>query len=185
MKSKSFKILAIMDRSLVRFASACGALSALAMILLLINVFYDVVMRYVFNDVSIAMQELEWHLFALVFMLGIPYAMAEDGHVRVDILYDSHSDRTKAWINLFGSIGFVIPFVVLVAWFGTDFAYQAYEINESSGDPGGLPHRWLIKSLIPVSSVLVALAGLGMAVRAVRVLLRQVQYSDTKQGAQI
>lgn len=163
-------------------SSLCGVIAALAMVLLLFNVFYDVVMRYVFNDVSIGMQELEWHLFSVVFLMGTPYAMSRDGHVRVDIFYDGLSQSKKATINLFGALVFVLPFTCLVAWYGIDFAYQAYVINEGSGDPGGLPYRWVIKALIPLSFVLMALAALGMIAKALRVLFLQDQYEHHDMG---
>jgi len=85
---------------------AIGGLCSIVMMLMVLNVFYDVVMRYFFNDVSIAMQELEWHLFAVMFMFGIGYTLKEDGHVRVDIIYDQMSKKTQAIINLVGSLLF-------------------------------------------------------------------------------
>jgi TRAP-type mannitol/chloroaromatic compound transport system permease small subunit len=81
---------------LEKILNGLGNLCSLLMILMILNVFYDVVMRYLFNDVSIAMQELEWHLFAAMFMLGVGYTLKEDGHVRVDIFYEKMSLLTLA-----------------------------------------------------------------------------------------
>lgn len=170
------------DKFCVKVTSACGVLACLAMILMLFNVFYDVVMRYAFNDVSIGMQELEWHLFATVFMLGTPYAMQRDGHVRVDIFYDTWSEHRKALINLVGAVVFVMPFVVLVTYYGTEFSYNAFQMGEGSGDPGGLPHRWIVKSLIPVSFALMGIAGIGMMTKAILVMRGQASYSDSEKG---
>jgi len=167
------------DRLFAYATRACGAVASFAMVLLLLNVFYDVVMRYAFNDVSIGMQELEWHLFAVVFLLGTPYAMSKDGHVRVDIFYERLSDRSKAWINLVGSMLFVLPFIAVVAYYGIDFSYQAYVINEGSGDPGGLPYRWIIKALIPFSFALMGLAAMGMVTQALRVLVLREHYDHS------
>jgi TRAP-type mannitol/chloroaromatic compound transport system permease small subunit len=75
------------------------------MLLMIINVFYDVIMRYFFNDVSIGMQELEWHLFAAMFMFGIAYTLKEDGHVRVDIFYETMSARKKSHYKYFWLCG--------------------------------------------------------------------------------
>ena len=169
-------IILFIDRCCRRVTLACGWLACLAMVLLLLNVFYDVIMRYAFNDVSIGMQEMEWHLFAIVFLLGTPYAMQKDGHVRVDIFYDNWSDRSKAWINLLGALVFVMPFIGLVSWYGYDFAMEAYNLGEGSGDPGGLPYRWIIKSAIPLSFTLMGLAGLSMITQALRVLIGGEQY---------
>ena len=74
-----------------------GKLSAALFLLLLVNVFYDVIMRYAFNNVSIGMQELEWHLFATIFLLGVPYTLLKEGHVRVDIIYERLTPQRQAW----------------------------------------------------------------------------------------
>ena len=169
-------VILIFDRFFKRITTLCGMLAGLAMLLLLANVFYDVIMRYAFNDVSIGMQELEWHLFSCIFLLGIPYAMQRDGHVRVDILYDHWSDRRKAWINLIASLAFVLPFIAIVSFYSSDFAYEAYDMGEGSGDPGGLPHRWIIKGLIPVSFVLMGIGSLSMITQALRVLIGKENY---------
>lgn len=123
------------------------------------------------------MQELEWHLFSAVFLLGIPYAIHENSHVRVDIFYDRWSEKTQAFINLFGAVFFILPFVVLVTYYSVDFAFDAYEMGEGSGDPGGLPYRWLIKSLIPFSFIMMGLASLGLITRA---LLSVIQPSSIR-----
>ena len=164
------------DRFFSLLTRGCGAIACVAMILLLFNVFYDVITRYVFNDVSIGMQELEWHLFSCIFLLGTPYAMQCDSHVRVDIFYDRWNDKTKAWVNLLGVIFFVLPFISIVAYYSIDFAYEAYEMGEGSGDPGGLPHRWVIKALIPVSFMLMGIASLSMLTQALRVLVGKEAY---------
>jgi TRAP-type mannitol/chloroaromatic compound transport system permease small subunit len=166
-----------LDHFFARLARFCGILAGVAMICLLFNVFYDVVMRYALNNVSIGMQELEWHLFSAVFLLGIPYAIHENSHVRVDIFYDRWSEKTQAFINLFGAVFFILPFVVLVTYYSVDFAFDAYEMGEGSGDPGGLPYRWLIKSLIPFSFIMMGLASLGLITRA---LLSVIQPSSIR-----
>lgn len=165
------RFILLCDRLFALLSRGCGIIACLAMILLLFNVFYDVITRYVFNDVSIGMQELEWHLFTVVFLLGTPFAMMRDGHVRVDIFYERWSDKIKASVNLFGALVFVLPFVILVSWYGIDFAKDSYQMGEGSGDPGGLPYRWVIKSMIPLSFALMAVSGLGMVTQALRVLV--------------
>lgn len=171
-----------LDNGLARLSYICGWLASLAFVLMLLNVFYDVVARYVFNDVSIGMQELEWHLFAVAFMLGIPYALRTDGHVRVDVLYDRWPDQRKAWVNLVGAIVFVIPFALLIIYYGYGYALESYSLGEGSGDPGGLPYRWIIKSLIPVSAIFIATSGLGMVTQAIRVLRLGETYTSNSKG---
>jgi len=169
-------IILLLDRLFKHVAQFCGALASIAMILLLLNVFYDVIMRYAFNNVSIGMQELEWHLFSCVFLLGIPYAMQRDGHVRVDIFYDRWADATKAWVNILGTLLFLLPFITIVTYYSIGFSYDAYEMGEGSGDPGGLPYRWIIKALIPVSFILMGIASLSMCTQALRVLIGKEPY---------
>lgn len=171
--------LITLDNGLAKVARACGWVASLAFILMLFNVFYDVVARYVFSEVSIGMQEMEWHLYSVVFLLGIPYAIRTDGHVRVDIVYAGRSNRTKAWINLVGALTMVIPLAAFIAWLGWDFMIDSYQMGEGSGDPGGLPHRWIIKGVIPLSSFFTAVAGLGMATYALRVIRGEQSYHES------
>jgi TRAP-type mannitol/chloroaromatic compound transport system permease small subunit len=148
------KALAFIGKTIDVLGNFCSVL----MILMVANVFYDVVMRYFFNDVSIAMQELEWHLFAAMFMFGIAYTLKEDAHVRVDIVYDKLSARKKAWVNIFGSLVFALPITLIILYFSIDYTFDAFEMGEGSPDPGGLPHRWIVRAIIPTSSVFLLLA---------------------------
>lgn len=159
-----------LEKRLGRYSLLLGKVSALLLILLLLNVFYDVLMRYAFNDVSIGMQELEWHLYSAIFLLGIPFGLQAGGHVRVDLFYERLSLRHKAWVDLIGTLIFLIPFTLLVGWYGIDFAHEAYELGETSGDPGGLPARWIIKSVIPVAFFSMTVSGIGMLLRCINAI---------------
>jgi TRAP-type mannitol/chloroaromatic compound transport system permease small subunit len=149
-----------------RFSDATGTFSAFLLLLLILNVFFDVVMRYLFNDVSVGMQELEWHLFSMVFLFGIAYTLKADGHVRVDVIYEKLSVRKRAVMDIVGTVLFIWPFCFLVASYGIGFAYEAYDISEMSGDPGGLPYRWLIKGMISLSFICVLISSIGFILRA-------------------
>lgn len=151
-------------------SSVVGKIASLLLLLLVCNVTYDVFTRYVLSDVSIGMQELEWHLFATIVLIGIAYATTENAHVSVDFLYNKTSPKTQILINITGILLFVIPFCCLIIWYGSDYAATAYIRNEQSGDPGGLPYRWIIKSVIPLSSVLILLSNLGVLLRSIRAL---------------
>lgn len=157
-------------RIIGKIIDVLGNFCSLLMILMVVNVFYDVIMRYFFNDVSIGMQELEWHLFAAMFMFGIAYTLKEDGHVRVDIFYDAMSKRKQAFINIFGSIFLALPITVLICYYSIDYAMEAYTMGEGSGDPGGLPHRWIVRSVIPVSTMFLMLAILHVVLSQIEVL---------------
>ncbi|WP_086481602.1 TRAP transporter small permease subunit [Oceanospirillum sanctuarii] len=171
MSPTSAPLLVRLENGLNWVSDRLGTFSALLFLLLLVNVFYDVLARYLWNDVSIALQELEWHLFAAMFLFGVPYTLKAGGHVRVDLIYERLSPNARAWIDLMGTLVFLFPFCLLVGWFGIDFVKEAYELGESSGDPGGLSHRWIIKAAIPVSFGFMAVSGLGLLLNSVNTLL--------------
>jgi TRAP-type mannitol/chloroaromatic compound transport system permease small subunit len=160
-----------LEKAVNGFSDLLGRIAGVLLIGLLLNVFYDVVMRYLFNDVSIGMQELEWHLYASVFLLGISYALRHDGHVRVDLIYERRSVNAKSWIDLLGSLLFLLPFTLLVCYYGVDFVRESFALGEQSGDPGGLPYRWLIKSMIPFGFFAMTLSGVGVMLHSVNTLL--------------
>lgn len=174
-----------LDEGLARLSTFCGWIACIAMILMTANVFYDVVARYAFNSVSIGMQEMEWHLYSVVFLLGIPYALRNDAHVRVDVFYTNWSNTTKAWVNLIGAIIFVIPFAYLIVNYGYSFAVDSYNMGEGSGDPGGLPNRWIIKAVIPFAAFFIATAGLNMVTFALRVISGEKSYEVEHSGGDL
>ncbi len=159
------------ERAFGRVSGWVGGFSAVLLLLLLSNVSYDVVMRYVFNDVSIGMQELEWHLYSMIFLFGIAYTLSVDGHVRVDLVYERLSRRKRALIDILGTLLLLWPFCFLVTGYGIGFAHEAFQLGETSGDPGGLPYRWLIKAMIPVAFVCVLLSSVGFILHALNAYL--------------
>ena len=158
------------------------AVSWLVLILVLI-IAYDVAMRYLFQSGSVALQELEWHLFALVFMLGAAYTLKHDGHVRVDIFYQSRwmNDVRRAWVNLLGTIFMLFPFCVLIIYSAWPFVLSAYNFGEGSPDPGGLPYRFLLKAVIPIAFLLITLQGLSLLLRSVQIITEQSQKANYSQ----
>jgi TRAP-type mannitol/chloroaromatic compound transport system permease small subunit len=164
-----------------KIIDALGNFCSVLMLLMIMNVFYDVVKRYFFNDVSIGMQELEWHLFAAMFMFGIAYTLKEDAHVRVDIFYDQMSARKQAMINLFGSLFLALPITVVILYYSIDYTLGAYQMNEGSADPGGLPYRWIVRSVIPISSVFLVMSIIYMALNSVRTIITPVLITN-KEG---
>lgn len=157
------------ERSIDRFSDVLGWIAGFLTFVMLLNVFYDAIMRYFFRSGSIAMQEMEWHIFSVVFLFGISYALKEDGHVRVDILYDRFSPKWKAIVNIGGTLLFLIPLAVLIANGSTWYVHEAYSMGEISGDPGGLTHRYLIKAVIPLSFVFLIVTAAGFIVRNIKI----------------
>lgn len=152
-----------------RFSDLMGWIAGVLNLLMLINVFYDAITRYLFKTGSIALQEMEWHLFAMVFLFGMAYCLKEDGHVRVDLLYDHFPPRWKAVVNIGGTLLLLLPLSVLIIKGSTWYVKEAYTIGEISGDPGGLSHRWLIKAVIPASFVFLIVSAAGFMVRNINI----------------
>ena len=146
-------------------------------------VFVDVVMRYLFNTSYVFAQELEWHLFAFIFLMGAGYTLLNDGHVRVDIIYQRLGPRAKAWINLVGVIFFLIPgcaMVVITSW---KFTYNAWAVMEGSPDPGGIPCRFLIKGTITVGFTLLLIQGISLGFHSLLQLLGQETVEESGKEA--
>ena len=129
-------------------------------------VFVDVVMRYMFNTSFVFTQELEWHLFAFIFLMGAGATLLHNGHVRVDIFYQRFSDRNRAWINLAGVIFFLIPGCLMIIITSLKFVVSAFVVLEGSPDPGGIPYRFLLKACIPAGFTLVLMQGIALGVRS-------------------
>jgi len=163
-------VLITLEKWMDRIIDAVGYVTGVLLIVMILNVAYDVMMRYVFHNSSIGMQEVEWHLFAVIILYGTGYALRHNAHVRVDFVYDRLSERKKAWINIFGTVFFLLPLTALIIYGSYAFVMDAYTTNEISEDPGGLPYRWLIKAQIPAAFVFLVFAAINYIIHHVNVL---------------
>lgn len=132
-----------------------------------------VVLRYAFGQGSIALQESVMYMHGLVFMLGIPYALKEDAHVRVDLLYARLSERGRARVDLVGHLFALLPVAAVTFLYSQDYVAAAWRIHEGSPEVGGLPGIFLLKTLIPVTAGLLALQGAAGIARCVLLLRRR------------
>lgn len=148
-----------------KIADIIGYLCAAATILMMLNVFVDVVLRYFFKTGSVALEELEWHFFSIVILLGLSYTLKTDSHVRVDIFYSKIPYKKKAIINIVGTLLFLLPITLLVAVDSIPYAIESFRSNEGSGDPGGLAYWWIIKWLIPLSFWILAFYSIGFIIK--------------------
>ncbi len=114
---------------------------------------------------STILQELEWHLHTALFALCLGYGYIKNAHVRVDLILERLAPRSRAWIELLGCLVFMLPYTALVIWFAVDFAWTSWRIGEGSVSLIGIPHRWVIKSVLLVGLVLAFLAGLAILLR--------------------
>lgn len=141
-------------------------------VVLIAIILVNVILRYVFNEGLILFEELQWHVYAIGFMIGLSFAVVADRHVRIDVLAEHMSPRRRAWIELAGLLLFLLPFSIAVAIEAVPFVQRAWNLNEVSIAPGGLAHRWALKSVIVVAFVLIALAALARLSRVTSYLFR-------------
>jgi len=134
-------------------------------LVLLVVIVFNVLLRYVFNEGRIELEELQWHLYSIGFLLGLSYAYQADTHIRVDVLHERMQPRTQAWIELYGILLFLLPFVSLVLIYSMPFVGASFAVNEISPSPGGLPYRWFIKAFLPLGFGLLLLAAISRLIR--------------------
>ncbi len=139
---------------------------------------YDVVARYLFHAGSVALQEAEWHVFAVLFLIAAAYTLKHDAHVRVDVFYGRLGPRGKGIVDLFGTVVFLLPFTALLTWTSWNFVSMSWEMGESSADPGGLPYRWLMKGMIPVGFFLVGLQGIALSIHSLIAVITGTPQGD-------
>lgn len=152
----------------------------LALILFAVTA-YETIQRYLFRQTSVALQETTWHLYSFLFLLGMAYTLKHNRHVRVDIFYDRMSERLKAWVDLFAILVLILPFCLLMIGFSWNFMLTAYQIGERSGDPGGLPARWILKAAIPAGFSLLLLQGISEILKNLFVLFQGKKITPTPQ----
>jgi TRAP-type mannitol/chloroaromatic compound transport system permease small subunit len=160
------------ERAFMRASRFLGRMLAIVFLLMTINIFYDVIMRYFFHNSSVAMQEMEWHLFSITILFGVSVGLLEEGHVRVDFLYDRFTVRRKALINIIGTVFFLLPLACLIFFGSFGFVMDSYAMNEISENPGGLPYRWIIKGMIPVAFGVLIVSAIGYTVKNVNLYRR-------------
>ncbi|MEX1300374.1 MAG: TRAP transporter small permease subunit [Desulfotignum sp.] len=148
-----------------------GRLVSWVVVFLVAVVFIDVVMRYAINTSFVFTQELEWHLFGFIFLMGAGYTLLYDQHVRVDVVYQRLPPRGQAWINVLGCIFLLFPGALLIIYTSFGFAWEAFAFMEGSPDPGGIPFRFIIKSCVPLGFVLLLFQGVSMFIRNLAILL--------------
>ena len=147
---------------------------------LVVVTFIVVVLRYVFDSGSIALQETTSYLHASVFLIGMAYTMQQDAHVRVDIFYTRFSEQTKAWVDLFGAVFLLLPFMLFISWISWPYIADSWSVFEGSREAGGLPGVFLLKSLILVMTALLSLQTFAQMGRNIETILCLDKNTDTK-----
>lgn len=153
-----------------KFVKSIGHVVMWANALLIAAIITQVTLRYFFDINFPKLDEIQWHFYALVTMIGISYAMVTDSHVRVDILYTPLSQKSKRLIEVIGILALLTPFIYLMIDQGLDYFYDSYRVNERSDSPTGLPARWALKAIIPISFCLLAIGALARLIHDVHAL---------------
>ncbi len=175
---------------LARIVTAVGKISAWLSIPLMVVIIFDVVTRRFLVLGSTKLQEGEWHLHAVLFLLCIGFTYIEDAHVRIDLLRERLSTRAKDWVELIGCIVFVIPYCLIVTYFAEDFVERSWAVGEASDSATGLPYRWAIKAFLPLGLFVLLLSGITILLRKIielfgpadlRQLLPKKEESGTEQ----
>jgi TRAP-type mannitol/chloroaromatic compound transport system permease small subunit len=138
-----------------------GELASWLWPILMLVIVLQVALRYVFGIGSIMLEEIQWHIYGIGFILGLSYCILLDRHVRIDVLAERLRPRTRAWIELVGLLILLLPFAVAIVLEAIPFALRSFQFGEVSAAPGGLPYRWVPKSFIVIGFALIALAALA------------------------
>ena len=145
-----------LDRMLDRIGSWVSWLWLAVMAVILLSV----IMRYVFGQGSIMLEEITWHIYGAAWLVGLSYALVHDDHVRV-VLHELFSPKTKAWVEFFGILLLLLPFLLVFLWDAIPYFWQAFELSESSQAPDGLPARWVLKFFLPLSLFLLIIGAIA------------------------
>ena len=130
--------------------------------------------RMLFDSEPVWLPELDWHLFAMIFLLGAGYTLKHDKHVRVDLFYANFSEKDKASVNLVGALLFLIPWCCLIIWVSYGYALGSFRILEGSPNPNGLPYRFVVKFAITIGASLLLLQALAMVANSLLTLKYKV-----------
>lgn len=159
-------IVNIIEKTIIRIGKAVSWVNVLLILVILVQV----VLRYLFSFSSVALEELQWHLYAVGIMTGLSYALSENTHVRLDLLHGRFRKKTRAWIDIIGLTVLVLPWCYVIILHGFDFVAASWRVKETSASPTGLSCYYIIKSVIPVSFSLLALAALSRILKQILVI---------------
>jgi TRAP-type mannitol/chloroaromatic compound transport system permease small subunit len=158
-------------RFLNRFVRRIAGTTAWLNVVLVLVILLQVVLRYGFNHGLVPLEELMWHLYAVAFMFGMAYSITTDSHIRVDIVHMNLSRRKQHVLEILGILFLLFPFLWILFDHSLTWAWDSFQNGESSQNPTGLPYRWVIKSVVPMSMLLMFIAGLARLIQEVLLLL--------------
>ena len=142
-----------------------GGFAAAITLVMVLLISGNTLARYFFNVSAVWLQELEWHLLAVVALWGIAYMQLRGTPVRVDMFYQHYGARTRLWLDFLTALLVMLPFSLFICWLGWSFARHSWSLAEISPDPGGLPWRWAVKSLVVSGYALLAITAVSTVIR--------------------
>ncbi len=154
-----------------------GRWSSSLNVILIAAIIIQVVLRYVFGLGLVQLEELQWHLYSVNVIFGMAYCQSVNSHIRLDLVHDKLSPRTKEWIEIIGIIVLLMPLIYVIFIHSIDFLWEAIRTNERSDSPVGLCCRWIPKSLIPIAMIML------FASASARVIQGFYYLKNTKKGA--
>lgn len=159
-RERATRVCHLLDTMILRIGRYLAWLNVFLIVLIVLNAF----MRYAFSQGSVIVEELQWHIYGVCFLIGVPYAIVTNSHIRMDLLYRDFSEKMKKWIEILGILMLLIPFVALGFFYSFEMAATAWQKSEASPLPMGLCCRWFIKGMIAVSFILTGIGGLSRLV---------------------
>ncbi|MFK7869827.1 MAG: TRAP transporter large permease subunit [Roseobacter sp.] len=171
--------------TLDKIVKTIGHVVMWANVLLITAIVSQVAFRYLANQNFPKLDEIQWHFYGLVTMIGISYALVTDSHVRVDLLHMQLSRRAQRIIEVIGILTLLVPFIYLMIDQGYDYFYESLRVNERSSSPTGLPARWALKAVIPASFILLALAALARLIHDVHALFANYEHERVGKGLRL
>lgn len=167
------KVLQLFSEKINLLNEKVGKATAWLTLVLVLVVCFDVIARKLFNFSKIWIMDLEWQLFALIFLLAAGYALRHDKHVRVDLFYAEFSKADKAKTDFWGTLLFLIPWCVVVIIYAFGYAMESWRLKEGASEPGGLPARYAIKFLMVAGIMLLLLQAIGQLIETGFILFKQ------------
>lgn len=150
--------------------SAIGKAASWLWLVVTAVIIWAVVARYLFGQGSVFLEEVQWHLAGIGWLLGLGYTLVVDDHVRVDVIHERLSLKSRGWIELLGTVFLLLPFLGIAIYEMVPYAISSWEVGETSQAPAGLSHRWVMKGVLPLAFALVFLAAVSRLLKVTALL---------------
>lgn len=160
------KISKALDKFILGFGETVSWLN----VILICVIILQVILRYVFGRGLVVLEELQWHLYGVGIIIGLSYCLTNDSHIRLDLLHERLSRRSREKVEIFGILFLLMPLIIVIFLHSIDFLGESWRVSERSDSPVGLPARYIIKSVIPIGFILFFMAAMSRLIRAFSVL---------------